>query len=135
MPEDRPEYEKKAEPTTVAFVAVPQWAIDLKISIDAGFKETNANLALVTNELNLVKTRVDLLEKRANDGSIRVRDEVGVNKEQEERIKGLEKSNEVQLAILQRLDKVAANPSIKLILGLIVIILGSYAATKGIVIK
>ncbi len=48
------------------------------------------------------------------------------------KVDGLARDQKLQLEILTRLDAVAANPHIKLILAIVASVLGSWAAAKGL---
>jgi hypothetical protein len=50
----------------------------------------------------------------------------------DEKVDKLDASNVVQLAILQRLDKVAANPTVKMLVYAIGIVIGGWLAGKGL---
>lgn len=140
--------------------AVPQWAIEMMQATKAGIAEiradvadaraeTRADVGLVSNDLGLLKTRVSIIE------SLRVEDEARTVKlsggvrglsssdlaheariaELGTKVDDLAKTNATQLAILSRLDKVASNPVVKTIVTILVTILGTWAASKGITVK
>lgn len=145
---------------TVSLPAVPQWAIEMMQATKAGIAEiradvadaraeTRADVGLVSNDLGLLKTRVSIIE------SLRVEDEARTVKlsggvrglsssdlaheariaELGTKVDDLAKTNATQLAILSRLDKVASNPVVKTIVTILVTILGTWAASKGITVK
>lgn len=48
------------------------------------------------------------------------------------KVDSLTQSQKLQLEILQRLDAVAANPSVKIILAILATVMASWAASKGL---
>ena len=125
----------------------------LKVSMDAGFAGLRADVGLVSNDLGLLKDRVVLVEKRVADGeeraartSARVQGSSVVDLEHESqlaqeraareelaaKVDALTASQTLQLAILGRLDKVATNPHVKLILAVLATAMMSWAASKGL---
>ena len=62
MPESRP---------TTQLPAVPQWAVELTQSMKEGFRLTNANIEIVSNDVGVLKDRVTILESRRNDDDAR----------------------------------------------------------------
>lgn len=69
-----------AQPITVALPAVPDWAVELTRTVKDGFAKTEANLGLVSQDLDVLKGRVGNLEEarrvddaRATANSIKVR--------------------------------------------------------------
>lgn len=141
------------QPKTVELPAVPTWAVELTQSVREGFARTNANLELVSNDLSLVKERVALLESwkissetRAARTSDAVRSASQVDVEQaaqlaQERaarealaakLDALSGTQEAQLAILSRLDKVAANPIVKTLAAMLATAVITWLASHGI---
>lgn len=161
MADDR--VEPPEQPKTTQMPVVPQWAIELTQAMKDGFRQTNANIELVSSDLGLLKSRVDILETERSkySGGLRglstsdaeqaaqlaqeraareaLATEHAVTKKTVEEIAvnqaALAKTNDTQLAILARLDKVASNPMVKTVVTILVTILGTWAASKGISVK
>jgi hypothetical protein len=55
------------QPKTTELPAVPAWAIELTHSVKSGIAELRADVALVSNDLGVVKDRVAILESFRND--------------------------------------------------------------------
>lgn len=148
MSDDMPE-----QPKTTQLAAVPEWAIELTRSMKEGFRVTNANIEVVSNDLTVVKDRLVIVERwkgeqdeRASRMSTGVRGLSSANLEQDaqlaqeraarealaSKVQELTDSQAVQLAILTRLDKVASNPTVKVLLFLAGTAATGYLATKGI---
>jgi hypothetical protein len=144
------------EKPTVEMAPPPAWAIDLAKRVNEGFSlvdnrlakveaELKADIQLVANDLSVVKDRVRLAERRLDDAderaksnSIRVKSESEANLKQDgaiselvTKVDGLEKTQAAQLAILERLDKVAANPVVRRTAYAIATALLGYLAAKG----
>lgn len=136
---------------TVDLPAVTDRALleDLTRSVREGFRMTNANIEVVANDLGVVKARVDILESERTklsggvrqlssadaDGAAQLAQERMAREALAVEVADLKKTNETQLAILARLDKVASNPMVKTVVTILVTILGTWAASKGIAIK
>jgi hypothetical protein len=155
-PDDENRSEMPSQPTTVQLPAVPPWAIELTKSVKTGIAELRADVALVSNDLGIVKDRVTILESRRNDDDARaarisggVRNLSTTDAEQsaqlaQERaarealatkVDELATTNVTQLAILTRLDKVASNPTVKLLMFAIGTIVTGWLAGKGLALK
>jgi septal ring factor EnvC (AmiA/AmiB activator) len=112
-----------------------------------------ADVALVSNDLGVVKDRVALVETRVVDleaarsrTSNRVREvsqsdlnqeaqlaqERSAREELAKQVASLAESNQVQLAILTRLDRLAANPHVKIILAVLATAATTWLASKGL---
>jgi len=132
----------------------------LREAQDAGFRTLGADIQLVSNDVTIVKDRVGLVEQRVGVlEESRTRTSNGVRQlsshdsEQDAqlaqeraareavaaelasvkaKVVDLSASNEVQLAILTRLDKVASNPHIKLILAVLGTAATTWLASKGL---
>ncbi len=111
----------------------------LAASVDQGFLRMSQDISLVSSDLGIVKDRVTLLEtERAKfSGGVRALSTSDGNQSVQiaaltASVDGLSKSQELQLAILGRLDRVVANPSVKIILGVLAMAAASWAATKGL---
>ena len=112
-----------------------------------------ADIALVSSDLGIVKARVTILESHRNDSDERaartsnrveqaseadlaheskLAAEIVARGELAAKVDALNASQELQLAILGRLDKIATNPHIKLILAVLATAAMSWAASKGL---
>ncbi len=148
-----PRAEAPEQPKTAQLAAVPQWAIELTQAMKSGIAEVRADVALVSNDLGLLKTRVSIMEGLRTEDDMRASKYSGgikslstSNAEQDaqlaqeraaredlaKQVAALATSNATQLAILSRLDKVAANPTVKLILFALGTIATGYLASKGL---
>lgn len=141
MTDDKPE-----QPKTVELAAVPPWAVELTRSMKEGFRTTNANIEVVSNDLSVVKDRVSILETERTKMSGGVRGLSMSNAEQDAQlvqeraarealateVKDLKESQAVQLAILVRLDKVMSNPVVKVLLFMAGTAATGYLTAKGI---
>ena len=94
------------QPSTTQLPAVPEWAIELTRSVKDGFAKVDANLQLVTSDLEVVKGRVGNLE------DARRLDEARVNAHSA-RVKGTSENDLRQDSaiahVIVRLDTVEAN--------------------------
>lgn len=142
-----------AQPSTVQLPAVPEWAIELTKSVKSGFRaaeerfdKQDATLqTLADNDLKSTE-RIAKLEVRIEDleegrtkwsGGIKnlSQSDDGQNMQIASlavKVDELSKSQELQLAILARLDKLASNPSIKVLLGVAAMAAASWAAARGL---
>ena len=148
-PADDPRAEMPEQPKTTQLPAVPQWAVELMAGMTKGFKETNANLELVATDLGVLKERVGILESERTKLSGGVRGLSTTDAEQaaqlaQERmareaiaaeVADLKATQALQLAILARLDKVASNPTVKVLGGMLLTALVTWLASKGLVLK
>jgi ABC-type phosphate/phosphonate transport system ATPase subunit len=127
--------------------------IELTRSVRSGIAELRVDIGLVSNDLGIVKQRVSIIE------SLRVEDEAralklsggvrGLSQHDAEqstqlaqekaarealatKVDELSASQDVQLAILGRLDKLAANPTVKVLLFALGTIATGYLASKGL---
>ncbi len=57
---------------TTQLAPVPEWAIELTKSMKEGFRQTNANIDLVSTDLSIVKDRVAIIESWKNDSETRM---------------------------------------------------------------
>lgn len=126
-------------------------ALDAKVAI--GFGRLSADIALVSTDLGVVKDRVNVLEafkvdseSRMSRTSTAVRGASQVDMEQaaqlaQERtaredlakqVASLATTNAAQLAILSRLDRLAANPAVKVLLFALGTVATGYLASKGL---
>jgi hypothetical protein len=146
---DDPWREPPEQPTTKNLPAAdPVQVLLLKLqrSLEDGFRTTNANIDVVANDLSVVKSRVEILENERTKLSGGVRGLSSLNAEQDaqlaqermareavaKEVQDLKDTNAMQLAILSRLDKVASNPHIKIILAVLAAAAMSWAASKGL---
>jgi len=104
---------------------------------------------LVSNDLGIVKDRVTILESERSKLSGGVRGLSTTDAEQaaqlaQERaareaiaaeVADLKATQALQLAILARLDKVASNPTVKVLGGMLLTALVTWLASKGLVVK
>lgn len=137
------------QPKTAELPAAdPVQVLLLKIQrgMDTGFLNMGADIKLVANDLSVVKERVNLLERRADNTSDRVKQasssdldhdaqlaqERLAREELAAKVDALTTTQATQLAILGRLDKVAANPHVKVILAVLAAAAVSWATSKGL---
>lgn len=138
QPSQRAPSLKPEEKPTVEMAPPPAWAIDLAKRVNEGFSlvdnrlakveaELKADIQLVANDLSVVKDRVRLAERRLDDAderaksnSIRAKSLSEEDAKQDSAIAtlvqdvaALKETQATQLAILARLDKVAANPMVR----------------------
>ena len=127
--------------------------LQMQRSMDAGFREMGTDIKLVSNDLGIVKDRLVIVETWKNDQdsrmsrtSARVQQasemdlahearlaaEIVARQELATKLDALTESQAVQLAVLARLDKIATNPHIKLILAVLATAAMSWAASKGL---
>lgn len=147
IPESRPD-----KPTT-QLAAVPAWAAEMSRAMKDGFAMTNANIELVSTDLSVVKDRLVIVESwkadidtRASRTSARVKmasendlshdaqlaQERMARESLAKKVDSLTVTQETQLAILSRLDKVASNPMVKTIMTILGTALATWAASKGL---
>jgi hypothetical protein len=125
----------------------------LREAQDAGFRTLGADIQLVSNDVTIVKDRVGLVEQRVGvleesrartSGGVRqlsshdheqdaqlaaiITETAAVKKE----VVDLKESQAVQLAILGRLDKLASNPHVKIILAVLGTAATTWLASKGL---
>ncbi len=144
MSDDMPE-----QPKTTKLEAVPPWAVELTRAMKSGIAEVRADISLVSNDLSVVKDRVTILESERTKLSGGVRGLSTTDAEQaaqlaQERaarealateVADLKKTNETQLAILARLDKVASNPLVKTVVAMMATALLTWLASHGVAVK
>lgn len=121
---------------------VPPWAVELSKDIRA----IRADIAIVSNDLGVVKDRVSILEtwrltqdaradecaERAKAAALVVDEEKVAREGLALKVAGLERDQKLQLDILSRLDTLTSNPRIKAIVGLLVTALITWLSTHGI---
>lgn len=118
--------------------SVHELLMQLGTAMRHGFDTVNANVALVSNDVDIVKRRIASVEERQSDleewrrhTSERVRgiatqtsdadltqaaklaDEIVARQELAKKVDSLDAKQDMQLAILTRLDSVAKNPLVK----------------------
>ncbi len=59
------------QPKTTQIAAVPQWAVELTQAMKSGIAEVRADVALVSNDLGLLKTRVSIMEGLRTEDDMR----------------------------------------------------------------
>ena len=132
------------EKKTVEFEKVPAWAVALKESVDEGFRELRGDISLVANDVTLVKervaiveSRVGVVESRQDSNSMRAKEMSGVDMKHDAAIAQLvtdvaevKATNEKQLAILTKLESVAANPMVRRIAYALGTLILTYLAAK-----
>lgn len=147
------------EKPTVEIAAVPDWAVKLTEKVVGGFTAVNVRLdglegtdKTLANEVARMSTAVDDLraaDRRHEDDVRRLSDrikapssadlsnesliasEIVARTELAAKVDALTATQEVQLAILSRLDKVASNPTVKVIAGMIATALLTWLASHG----
>jgi hypothetical protein len=121
----------------------------IKAAMEAGFRETNANIDLVSGDLNTVKAEVRAIqtwkgeqEARASRHSLQAKAESSHDLEQDAQLaqeraarEALATKVDTLLAIGERLDKLAKHPVAKVVGTIIAVTLAGYAASHGIAIK
>jgi len=129
---------------------------ELDTKVAAGFTNVRADIAVVADDVRVTKDRVSNLETRtaslegrAQTVSERVRGASAADLSHDAKLAAeitarealaadvatIKSTNEAQLAILARLDKVASNPTVKVVLFLIGTLVTGYLAQKGISLK
>jgi hypothetical protein len=143
---DDPRAEPPEQPKTAQIAAVPPWAVELTLAMKSGIAEVRADISLVSNDLSLVKDRVTILETERTklSGGVRglssadsahdaqLAQERAAREALADKVDNLTKTQETQLAILGRLDKVASNPLVKTLLTVLGTALATWAASKGL---
>ena len=114
----------------------------LEAIIERGFGEQAANHDLLVGEVKTVNARVTSLEERVGRTSDRVKGESQTNLDQSRdiaavitKVEKLETTQAQQLAILTRLDAVAANPTVRKVAYALATALLAYLAAKGWIVK
>ncbi len=133
--------EMPEQPKTAKIAAADPVLIILhEIKRDVG--EARADIALVSNDLGLLKSEVRIIQTwkgdvdaRLGNNSMRAKAESLHDVEQDTRLDTLGTKVDTLLAIGERLDKLAKNPVAKAIGGLIALAIVSYAAAHGITIN
>lgn len=142
------------EKTTTELPAVPAWAIDLTTSVKSMRAELGAKVDELSGHvetlsydakdtrmrLGRIEREVDEVKNRQTDNSMRVKATSDENLTQDSAIAliatevaGLKTTQGQQLAILQRLDAVAANPMVRRVAYAVALAILSYLASKGLV--
>lgn len=133
------------QPTTKQLPAMTDRALLEDLARE--MRGARADIGLVSNDLGIVKDRLVIVENwkgeqdaRASKLSGGVRglsqSEAGQNMQIASlsvKVDELSKTNETQLAILARLDKVASNPLVKTVMTILVTVLGTWAAAHGFI--
>lgn len=148
-----------AEKPTVAIEPPPAWAIALAEKVNNGFERVNSDMAVVKTRQELhaaqmqdmgghigrLDDRVSKLEGRTETNSLRVKTTTENDVKHDAAIgllvadvanlkeshKALTATQATQLAILQRLDKVAANPLVRRVAYAVGTAVLGYLAAKG----
>ena len=147
------------QPTTVSLPAADPVLVALA-DLSKEVRGTRADIALVANDVSIVKDRVAVVESRVLSledarkvNSMRVQQASSVDLDHEAKLAAeivsrtelaakvdalaaghveLNSKQDLQLAILTRLDKVASNPTVKVLAGMFATALLSYLAGKGL---
>jgi hypothetical protein len=150
---------KPEEKPTVEMAPPPAWAIkqtealhSLGEKLAYGFERVNSDMAVVKNrqevqaaqmkdlggEIGRLGERVDKLEGRSETNSTRVKATTEDNIKQDAAIASilidvaaLKETQAAQLAILERLDKIAANPMVRRVAYAVATAALGYLAAKG----
>ena len=144
MPESKP---------TTKLAPVPEWAVEMTKSMKEGFRQTNANIDLVSTDLSIVKDRVAIIESWKNDSETRMTRTSGrvqqasqVDLEQaaqlaQERaareslaieVAAIKAETSTQTLLLAQLLKLTEKPVVKLVLTAVGSAVLSWLAAKGI---
>lgn len=144
------------EKQTVELEVPPGWAISMSEKIARGFEDTNARLSGIENTVDTLvedgkaanqrmtrlELRMDQVDKRASNQSERVRQASDVDLRHDAAIASLVTRSETlegkvdaQLAILARLDAVAANPMVRRVAYALGAAVLSYLAAKGWLVR
>ncbi len=150
---DDPRVEPPEQPKTKEIAAVPPWAIELTRAMKDGIAEVRADISLVSNDVGLLKQRVSIIESlRVEDEARAVKLSGGVrglsNSDLEHasqlaqeraareslavKVDSLTSTQETQLAILSRLDRVASNPLVKTLAAMFATAVLTWLASHGI---
>jgi chaperonin GroEL (HSP60 family) len=139
--------EMPPQPPTTRLEAVPPWAIELTRSMKEGFRVTNANIEMVSNDLSVLKERVSVLETERTKLSGGVRGLSSANMQQDAEILAERQAREalttkvdklstavvdIVVPILQRINDLTKNPLVKILVVIATAVAGSYAASKGL---
>lgn len=137
--------ERPPEKPTTQLEKVPAWAVALTEKVQHGFSEVKADISLVANDVSIAKDRIGVvenrvkqLEDRSETNSVRARGASEVDMKHEAviadivvKVDSLTKTQETQLAILTRLDAVAANPMVRRVAYAVGAAVLAYLASKG----
>ncbi len=151
-----PRAEPPEQPKTTQIPAISPIEVaitQLTRTVESGIRELRADVGLVSNDLSIVKDRVGIIESWKNDQDARAsRTSAGVRslsttdaaheaqlaQERAARealakeVSDLKATNETQLAILGRLDKVASNPLVKTLGAMLATAVITWLATHGV---
>ncbi len=140
------------EKPTVEMGAVPAWAIALSEKVTKGFEGVDTRLTTIEGNQTLqggqvldigrrmteMERRVGGMEDRQTTNSVRVRSTTDENLKQDSAISSivvdvasLKETQATQLAILQKLDKVAANPMVRRVAYAVGTATLGYLASRG----
>lgn len=129
--------------------APPDWAIALTERVTQGFTSVNQRLDTIESNVDLQgvtvrdvqqrmtaqETRMNALEDRQASNSMRVKDGSKVDLAHDAAIAELKTKVDESLAILTRLDKVAANPMVRRVAYAVGVALLAWLSAKGLVLK
>lgn len=147
-----------AQPATKQLPAMTDRALleDLARVVKSGFEATNERFDRFENQVDLLvedgkttnkrmttlEVRLDEAEKRAASNSIRAKGASDVDAKHDAaiaklvvKVTGLEDTQQKQLAILTRLDAVAANPTVRRVAYALGTALLAYLAAKGWIVR
>lgn len=145
--------EQPAEKPTVEIAQVPQWAVNLTIMVKDGLREMGADIKLVSNDLGIVKDRINIIESWKNDQDSRsartsqrvqqasqsdleqvaqLAQERAAREELAGKVDALTTTQATQLAILARLDAVAKNPLAKTLAAMLATAAITWLAAHGV---
>lgn len=144
------------EKPTVEMAPPPPWAIALSQKVSDGFEVVETRLTTIEANQSLqggqvldvgkrmtaVEERLGKVEERQNTNSVRVKSTTDNDLKQDSdisrlivKVAGLEATQAKQLDILERLDKVAANPKVKMAAKALFYLIVAAAAAKGWILK
>ena len=144
---------KPPEKPTVKMETVPEWATALTLKVQEGFRQTNANIEVVSSALDVVKERVHVIESwkvdqdaRLQNNSMRAKQASVVDLAHEAqlaqertarealalKVQQLDGKQDVQLALLQQLVKLGEKPVVKLLFTAVGTAILTWLSAKGL---
>lgn len=137
------------QPTTVQMQAPPDWAIALSEKVAQGFNSVNARLDTIETNVEIqghtaqdlakrmtnLEERAGKIEDRQASNSMRARSASQVDMTHDAAIAELKQKVDASLAILERLDKVAANPMVRRVAYAVGVALLAWLSAKGLVLR
>lgn len=148
--------EQPPEKKTVEFARPPDWAIALTEKVTTGFAAVESRLDTMETNIEIqgdsvkniagrmtsLEARVGRVEERQETNSVRAKSTTETDHQQDAAIaqilvdvQGLKETQTTQLAILHRLDAIAANPMVRRVAYAIGGAVLAYLSAKGMLAK